>query len=127
MVHADCVEWLKQHERASVHAVVTDPPYGLVEYSSKEQEKLRNGTGGVWRIPPSFDGAERSPVPRFTVLSPSDVRALAEFFFRWARLLAPVLVPGANVVVLRTRCSRMWSPEHSPRRGSSEEGRSFGS
>ena len=99
VVHADCMEWLKQHERASVHAVVTDPPYGLVEYSSKEQEKLRNGTGGVWRIPPSFDGAERSPVPRFTVLSPSDVRALAEFFFRWARLLAPVLVPGANVVV----------------------------
>ena len=99
VVHADCMEWLKQHERASVHAVVTDPPYGLVEYSSKEQEKLRNGTGGVWRIPPSFDGAERSPVPRFTVLSLSDVRALAEFFLRWARLLAPVLVPGANVVV----------------------------
>ena len=99
VVHADCMEWLKQQERASVHAVVTDPPYGLVEYSSKEQEKLRNGTGGVWRLPPSFDGAERSPVPRFTVLSPSDLRALGEFFLRWARLLAPVLVPGANVVV----------------------------
>ena len=99
VVHADCMEWLKHQEPASVHAVVTDPPYGLVEYSSKEQEKLRNGTGGVWRIPPSFDGAERSPVPRFTVLSPGDLRTLAEFFSRWARLLAPVLVPGANVVV----------------------------
>ena len=93
------MEWLKHQERTSIHAVVTDPPYGLVEYSSKEQEKLRNGTGGVWRIPPSFDGAERSPVPRFTVLSPSDLRALGEFFSRWARLLAPILVPGANVVV----------------------------
>ena len=99
VVHADCMEWLKQQAQNSVHAVVTDPPYGLVEYSSKEQEKLRNGVGGVWRIPPSFDGAERSPLPRFTVLSPSDLRALAEFFARWAKLLTPVLVPGANVVV----------------------------
>ena len=99
VVHADCMEWLKQQARNSVHAVVTDPPYGLVEYSSKEQEKLRNGVGGVWRIPPSFDGAERSPLPRFTVLSPSDLRALGEFFARWAKLLTPVLVPGANVVV----------------------------
>ena len=99
VVHADCLEWLKQRERHSVHAVVTDPPYGLVEYSPKEQEKLRNGVGGVWRIPPSFDGAERSPLPRFTVLSPKDLRALGEFFSRWAKLLRPVLVPGANVVV----------------------------
>ena len=99
VIHADCMEWLKQRERSSVHAVVTDPPYGLVEYSPKEQEKLRNGVGGVWRIPPSFDGAERSPLPRFTVLSPNDLRALGEFFSRWAKLLAPVLVPGANVVV----------------------------
>ena len=99
VIHADCMEWLKQQPRNSVHAVVTDPPYGLVEYSSREQEKLRSGTGGVWRIPPSFDGIERSPLPRFTVLSPEDLRVLGEFFFRWARLLAPVLVPGANIVV----------------------------
>ena len=99
VIHADCMDWLVLQERNSVHAVVTDPPYGLVEYSPREQEKLRNGKGGVWRIPPSFDGAERSPVPRFTVLSPDDLQALGEFFSRWARLLAPVLVPGANVVV----------------------------
>ena len=99
VIHADCMEWLKQQEPDSIHAVVTDPPYGLVEYSSREQEKLRNGVGGVWRIPPSFDGASRSPLPRFTVLSPDDLRALSEFFSRWAKLLTPVLVPGANVVV----------------------------
>ena len=99
VVHADCMEWLRQQEQHSIHAVVTDPPYGLVEYSSKEQEKLRNGKGGVWRQPPSFDGARRSPLPRFTVLSPGDVRGLGGFFSRWARLLAPVLAPGANVVV----------------------------
>lgn len=99
LVQADCLDWLSLRERNSVHAVVTDPPYGLVEYSPKEQEKLRARKGGVWRIPPSFDGAQRTPLPRFTVLSPHDLRALGEFFSRWARLLAPVLVPGANVVV----------------------------
>ena len=30
---------------------------------------------------------------------PSDLRFLEEFFLHWARLLVPVLVPGANVVV----------------------------
>jgi hypothetical protein len=52
-----------------VHAVVTDPPYGVVEYSDKEVQKLRSGKGGVWRVPPSFDGTKRSPLPRFTVLT----------------------------------------------------------
>ena len=79
--------------------MVTDPPYGLFEYSAEQQEKLRNGKGGVWRIPPSFDGAKRSPLPRFTILTPGDLRHLEEFFLDWARLLVPVLVPGANVLV----------------------------
>ncbi len=99
LYQADCLEWLREQPEDSVHAVVTDPPYGLFEYTPEQQEKLRNGKGGVWRIPPSFDGAKRSPLPRFTVLSGQDLRALEEFFFRWARLLLPVLVPGANVVV----------------------------
>jgi site-specific DNA-methyltransferase (adenine-specific) len=79
--------------------VVTDPPYGLFEYSEEQQSKLRKGRGGVWRIPPSFDGATRSPVPRFTVLTPANLLELERFFSEWARLLRPVLVPGANVVV----------------------------
>lgn len=99
LVHADCCDWLTSCEKNSVHAVVTDPPYGLVEYSPEQQEKLRNGKGGIWRIPPSFDGNKRSPLPRFTVLTSADLKALDEFFFKWARLLSPVLVPGANVVV----------------------------
>ena len=99
LVHGDCLDWLRRRAPESVHAVVTDPPYGLVEYSVKEQTKLRAGKGGVWRIPPSFDGVQRSPLPRFTVLSPSDRDDLSEFFTAWATLLAPALVPGANVVV----------------------------
>lgn len=99
LVLANCLDWLRDRAKQSIHAVVTDPPYGLFEYSEAQQEKLRSGKGGVWRIPPSFDGAKRSPLPRFTVLSPSDLRVLEEFSFSWARLLLPVLVPGANVVV----------------------------
>ena len=99
LYRADCLEWLAWTEPNSVHAVVTDPPYGLVEYSAKEQSKLRRRKGGVWRLPPSFDGARRSPLPRFTVLSRADWDRLALFFARWTRALMPVLVPGANVVV----------------------------
>lgn len=97
--HADCFDWLRERAPNSVHAVVTDPPYGLFEYSEEQQSKLRKGRGGVWRIPPSFDGATRSPVPRFTVLTPANLAELERFFSEWARLLRPVLVPGANVVV----------------------------
>jgi site-specific DNA-methyltransferase (adenine-specific) len=99
LVKADCRDWLKTRADNSIHAVVTDPPYGLVEYSPEQQEKLRNGKGGIWRIPPSFDGSKRSPLPRFTVLTPNDLQLLDEFFFSWARSLLPVLVPGANVVI----------------------------
>ncbi len=99
LYRADCLDWLARAEPNSVHAVVTDPPYGLVEYSAKEQAKLRRRQGGVWRLPPSFDGAKRSPLPRFTVLSQTDLDHLSLFFGRWAQALKPVLVPGANVVV----------------------------
>jgi DNA modification methylase len=97
--HADCFAWLAACEPSSIHAVVTDPPYGLVEYTEKEQAKLRKGRGGVWRIPPSFDGHRRAPLPRFTVLDADDLNELRAYFGRLASGLARVLVPGANVVV----------------------------
>jgi len=99
LYHADCFEWLAQCEASSIHAVVTDPPYGLVEYSLKEQGKLRSGKGGVWRIPPSFDGHKRSPLPRFTVLDDHDRIKLYSFFKSFGILLARVSVPGANIVI----------------------------
>jgi DNA modification methylase len=99
LFEADCFEWLRQQPENSIHAVVTDPPYGLVEYAPEQQEKLRNGKGGVWRIPPAFDGTKRSPLPRFTVLSHDEIEDLARYFFEWGRTLLPVLVPGANLVI----------------------------
>lgn len=99
LIHSDCFDWLRSRDEHTIHAVVTDPPYGLIEYSDTEQKKLRDGKGGVWRIPPSFDGSKRSPLPRFTVLTPRDIVALEEFFAQWARLVLRVLVPGGNVLV----------------------------
>lgn len=99
LYHADCFEWLERQSDDSVHAVVTDPPYGMHEYTPEQQAKLRNGKGGVWRIPPSFDGHVRSPLPRFTTLTEEQLETMRSFFLVWGRLLLPKLVPGANVVV----------------------------
>jgi DNA modification methylase len=99
LINDDCFHWMKTQENCSIHAVVTDPPYGLLEYTDEQQAKLRSGKGGVWRIPPSFDGSKRSPLPRFTTLTNNDLRTLDNFFYEWGKCLLPILVPGANVVV----------------------------
>ena len=99
LFHGDCLEWLADQPADSIHGVVTDPPYGLVEYQPEQQRKLRKGRGGVWRLPPAFDGHRRSPVPRFTTLTAADLDALDRFFAAWADALFPVLVPGAHVLV----------------------------
>jgi site-specific DNA-methyltransferase (adenine-specific) len=99
LYQADCFDWLAAQKPKSIHAVVTDPPYGLVEYTSKETAKLRAGKGGIWRIPPSFDGHTRAPLPRFTVLGDADLLALYQFFKSLGILIKRIAVPGANVVV----------------------------
>jgi DNA modification methylase len=99
LINDDAFAWLRRARTCSIHAVVTDPPYGLLEYSAFELAKMRNGHGGVWRIPPAFDGCKRQPLPRFTVLTSSQKNRLREFFNQLATCLFPVLVPGAHVFV----------------------------
>ena len=99
IVQADCFGWLEQRAPNSIHAVVTDPPYGLKEYTPEEKTKLRRGRGGVWRIPPSFDGCTRSPLPRFTILTDEDKAALQGFIAQWASKVFRVLVPGGHVFI----------------------------
>jgi tRNA G10 N-methylase Trm11 len=96
---ADCLEWMAEQAERSVQGIVTDPPYGACEYSASEQEKRRTGRGGVWRIPPSFDGYKRSPVPRFTVLTERDRREMRAFFARFAEQISRILVPGAHIFI----------------------------
>jgi site-specific DNA-methyltransferase (adenine-specific) len=90
---------MESRRERSIQAIVTDPPYGLKEYTTTEKEKLRKGRGGVWRIPPSFDGCERSPLPRFTVLTEGDRKELQRFFSDFASRAFRVLVPGGHVMI----------------------------
>jgi DNA modification methylase len=96
---ADAFDWLEACAPQSIHAIVTDPPYGLREYSDAEKKKLRNGNGGIWRIPPALGGFKRSPVPRFTVLDDDDLAALRDFFIRFGKLAFGALVPGGHIVI----------------------------
>lgn len=98
-VLGDTIQWLAELPPNSIHAVVTDPPYGVIEYEDKHHEKLKKGRGGVWRIPPSFDGAKRKPLPRFTVLSQEEITGLYNFFGALAYGLQRALVPGGHILI----------------------------
>lgn len=93
------MSWIAQQPENSIHAVITDPPYGVKEYTPEEQRKLRAGRGGIWRIAPSFDGHQRAPLPRFTVLDDDDRAWLQVYFKNFARLVGRILVPGGNVAI----------------------------
>lgn len=100
LFNCDCYDWLRRSAPNSLHAVCTDPPYGLIEFSEKELSKLRNGNrGGVWRLPPKIGGYERDPLPRFTVLNDAQKEALQTSMRDFGRLLYPVLTPGAHVCI----------------------------
>lgn len=100
--HANCFEWLRNQPRQSIHAVCSDPPFGIVEFLPHEMEKLRKGRGGVWRIPPSIGGSLRSPLPRFTTLSADEREHVRCYFRELGTALAPVLIPGAHVLLAGT-------------------------
>jgi DNA modification methylase len=95
----DAFDWMADRAPDSVHSIVTDPPYGLKEFTDTEKQKLRLGQGGVWRIPPSFDGCRRSPLPRFTVLGDDDRGALRAFFEKFAKHAIRILVPGGHIII----------------------------
>lgn len=86
ILHDDAFDWLVRCEAESIQAVVTDPPYGILEYTPDQLNKKRNGSGGIWRLPQSYDGQRRRPMPRFTVLRPADHARIREFH----RRLAPI-------------------------------------
>lgn len=97
IVHADCFEWLGRLPENTLHAIVTDPPYGVKEYDFDQLEKKENGNGGIWRIPPSFDGHVRSPLPRFTALDKKERESVDRFFFEWGKQVMHALRPGGHV------------------------------
>lgn len=100
----DCFEWMNKQSSNSITAIVTDPPYGVKEYTESEIEKQRNGQGGIWRIPPSFDGHTRQAVPRFSVINddPKERENVYSFFHEWALAAIEILVPGGHVFIAST-------------------------
>lgn len=98
-IHADCFEWMGRIPAESLHAIVTDPPYGVKEYDFEQIEKRTNGNGGIWRIPPSFDGSNRSPLPRFTALTEKERKELFRFFLEWSKLAVHTLRPGGHLFI----------------------------
>lgn len=99
ILQADCFDWFRRIPKNSIHAIVTDPPYGVKEYDLEQLEKRKNNDGGIWRFPPSFDGHKRAPLPRFTALSQKEREILRRFFVEWARLVVNVLRPGGHVFI----------------------------
>ena len=99
IIMADCLEWLSKLPKNSIHGVVTDPPYGLTEYDADQLVKRENGRGGIWRLPPAFDGAKRSPLPRFTALNERERKRLSVFFLKWSQLVTNALRPGGHVFI----------------------------
>jgi len=99
LANVDAFDWLKKRRAKSVQAIVTDPPYGLIEYTPDQLKKRKNGNGGIWRLPHNYDGHQRSPTPRFTVLGEEDRKRIAEFHENLANLFLRVLVPGGHVFI----------------------------
>ncbi len=99
ILHADCFEWMGKIPANSIHAIVTDPPYGVKEYNFDQIEKRANGNGGIWRIPPSFDGSIRAPLPRFTALNQKERNSLYRFFYEWGKLAVHTLLPGGHIFI----------------------------
>ncbi len=95
----DALEWLPNISPQTIHSVVTDPPFGLIEYTPDQLEKRRNGNGGIWRLPRSHDGSKRQPAPRFTVLSQTQHLKIQQFFEKLVGQLYRVMVPGGHIFV----------------------------
>lgn len=99
LYQGDAFSVMSEFEDKSFQAIVTDPPYGVKEYTPEELEKMRTRNGGIWRIPRVLDGCERALMPRFTVLTSKDIEELKRFFADFGEQAYRVVVPGAHLIV----------------------------
>lgn len=99
LVHADAFDYISRLPDESLDGAVFDPPYGVEEYELSQIEQMMKGGPGIWRIPPSFDGHKRSPLPRFTALDDKQRATLRRFFRDLSAVLAPKLKPGAHALM----------------------------
>lgn len=86
VIHADCFDWFKRIPENSLHAIVTDPPYGVKEYELGQLEKRNNGSGVH-----HFHASRRCQKKNW--------RLCARFFTEWAHLAVHALRPGGHVFI----------------------------
>lgn len=98
-IHADSISWLGNLPDNSIDAIVTDPPYGVKEFELEQIDKMKTGKGGIWRLPPSFDGNKRAPLPRFTALNEKELQKLEQFFVTLGELMSKKLKPGGHAII----------------------------
>lgn len=99
LFHDDALRWLEKCAPTRFSAVVTDPPFSMIEFRPEQLAQRENGKGGIWRLPYAADGIIRSPTPRFTVLRPRDHDEIEKFHGELAAQLLRVLVPGAHTFI----------------------------
>ena len=96
LIHADAFEWMSRLPPESLDGMVLDPPYGVEEYEVNQLQQMLSGGPGIWRIPPSFDGCKRAPLPRFTALDGKQRATLRTYFKDFATLALPALKQKAR-------------------------------
>ncbi len=97
IIFGNSFDILKNFPSNSIDAIVTDPPYGVKEYTPEELARRTQGGTGIWRLPPSFDGHTRSPLPRFTALTKKEREEIYSYFFDFGKLALEILKPGAHM------------------------------
>jgi len=96
----DCLDVMPRLPQS--HAIVTDPPFGPREFEPDQLERMNQGTGGVWRRPPAYDGARRRPVPRFTAASPKELAQMRDFYVTFGEQALRNLFPGGHLFIAST-------------------------
>lgn len=99
IVFGNTFDLLKELPEGSVDSIVTDPPYGVKEYTPEELQRKDSGGTGIWRLPPAYDGHVRSPLPRFTALNEKERQDVYSYFYDFGVLAEKVLKPGAHLFI----------------------------
>ena len=90
---------MEQREENSIHAIVTDPLFGLIEYTGKHMEQMRAGRGGVWRLPPVLNGSVRKLPAALYCTFGKRAEEHQGIFRGMGTSALKVLVPGAHLFI----------------------------
>lgn len=110
LYQGDCIEVMRDLPDASVHAVVTDPPYGI-DFMGKDWDSAVKLSGGMLGLIAKGNGpAERGPLAKGGTHSQGyanhDGIAFEAWVTEWARECLRILKPGGHLLAFGG--SRTW-------------------